>query len=483
MIGRGGMGIVVGARHIDLGRDVALKFLCYGEGSTATGEFRARFRREAQIDAKLRNEHITRVLDTGVFQNSSYIVMERLEGENLRKRIKVAGGSLALQHALNYTLQLCEGIAEAHAPGIVHRDLKPANLFSRSAPDGARSHQGARLRHLEVRKDQRDGGLTKTARSSARPSTCRPSRSSASKTVDARADIWSLGAILYELLSGRTPYNENTLARFCAAVMAGPPPRLDELKPEIPSRVADAVARCFERDPNARTASVAALAGELLEAVDAPGNTLRERLAIISMRPVEGRGHDAVPNSTSGSYLAAKGPTSQPGQEASVSQTKGGLVSTNPTLGSPAGVAPVVIPPAKSRWPVVAVLLVAFIGGGVAANSVLGRRGTASATPAEASAAAGAAQPPAAKTSEPTPTASTPTVTVDPSASASATASEEPAKSAAPAAAPAPAAPVYAPRRVHVAPPPPPPPAASPPKAPEPPAATKVQGRVIRTEF
>jgi serine/threonine-protein kinase len=299
IIGRGGMGVVVSARHVDLGRDVALKFLCSGEGGGGagnSGDLRARFRREAQISARLDNEHITRVLDVGAWKNASYIVMERLEGVDLRRKLKQSGGSLPLQLALNYTLQICEGIAEAHAHGIVHRDLKPANLFVTRKSDGTDL-----IKIMDFGISKWNGGeigeITKDGTLLGSPKYMAPEQVFGTRAIDARADIWSIGAMLFEMVAGRTPYAETTLARLCAALVAGPPPRLDELKPEIPARLATVVARALEGSPSARTSTVAELAGALLDAVDAPGDALRQRLAtILALRPAG----DAAANSTGG---------------------------------------------------------------------------------------------------------------------------------------------------------------------------------------
>jgi serine/threonine protein kinase len=306
LIGRGGMGLVVSARHTELGRDVALKFLCYTGDPASNNDLRARFRREAQISAKLRNEHITRVLDVGSWQKSSYMVMERLEGTDLRRKLKALGGSLSLPVALNYTLQVCEGIAEAHAHSIIHRDLKPSNLFVTRAPDGT---DLIKIMDFGISKwkDSEIGEATRDGTVLGSPKYMAPEQIFENKTLDVRADIWSIGAILYEMLTGRTPYRESTLARFCAELTAGPPPRLDLLNPDVPTRVADVVARCLERDPNARIQSVAELAGSLLSAIDAPGDTLRQRLAaIIEMRPID----DGTPVSSVASVLTNLGPAS-----------------------------------------------------------------------------------------------------------------------------------------------------------------------------
>ena len=283
-IGRGGMGVVMSARHQHLNRDVALKFLCMPGG--AQEDLRTRFRREAQVNAKLKNEHITRVLDVGKWEGIAFMVMERLEGADLRRRMREEGGSLPVHVALNYTLQLCEGIAEAHAHGIVHRDLKPSNLFITQNPDGS-----ALLKIMDFGiskwKDDEVGEITKDGTILGSPKYMAPEQIFGAGQIDARADVWSIAAICYEMIGGRTPYKEPTLARFCAEIMSGPPPALSSVaRQPVPPALSDVLARCFERDVALRPQSVAELAGALLDAVDSPGASLREKLqAIIAMRP------------------------------------------------------------------------------------------------------------------------------------------------------------------------------------------------------
>jgi len=283
-IGRGGMGVVMSAHHQHLNRDVALKFLCMPGGGQE--DLRTRFRREAQVNAKLRNEHITRVLDVGSWEGISFMVMERLEGADLRRTMRKEGGALPLDQALNYTLQLCEGIAEAHAHGIVHRDLKPSNLFITQNPDGS-----ALLKIMDFGiskwKDDEVGEITKDGTVLGSPKYMAPEQLFGGAPVDARADVWSIAAICYEMIGGRTPYTESTLARFCAEIMTGPPPPLASVaRQPVPQALSDVLGRCFERDAAKRPQSVAELAGELLDAMDSSGASLREKLqAIIAMRP------------------------------------------------------------------------------------------------------------------------------------------------------------------------------------------------------
>ncbi len=218
--------------------------------------------------------------------------MERLEGVDLRRKLKNSAGGLPVPVALNYALQICEGIAEAHAHGIIHRDLKPANLFVTRKEDGTDL-----IKIMDFGISKWNGGeigeITKDGTLLGSPKYMAPEQVFGAKSIDTRADIWSIGAIVYEMLAGRTPYVETTLARLCGALVAGPPPRLDEVNPDLPARLASVVARSLESTPAARTASVAELAGALLDAVDESGQGVRERLeAILAMRRVD----DVVPS-------------------------------------------------------------------------------------------------------------------------------------------------------------------------------------------
>jgi eukaryotic-like serine/threonine-protein kinase len=288
VIGKGGMGIVVSARQEDLDRDVALKFLYVP--NQEQHELRLRFKREAQVNAKLRNEHITRVLDVGTWEGNAYIVMERLDGIDLRRELQRCGGTFALDDAVRYAIQICEGIAEAHAHGIVHRDLKPSNVFVTQSPDGLPL---LKIMDFGISKwDAETEGLTISGTVLGSPKYMAPEQVFGadvfgSGTVDSRADIWSIGVILYEMLAGVTPYKGPNLTRFCADLMSGPPKRVSEVAPQqIPRALCDLLASCVERNPALRPQTVAHLAGALQDAIGSEGVSVRSKLdAILSMRP------------------------------------------------------------------------------------------------------------------------------------------------------------------------------------------------------
>ena len=263
VLGYGGMGLVVAATHLELGELVALKFLL----SNTDRQGRSRFMREAKVCARMRNEHITRVLDVGMHKAWPYMVMEHLVGRDLRGVLRETP-QLPLSSAVDYTVQLCEGLAEAHASSIVHRDLKPTNLFITHRPDGSELLKilDFGISKWRVETDLSDD-LTKTGVILGTPRYMAPEQLLGSNTVDVRADVWSVGAILYEMIAGKPPYDQPSFAHVCAALANGrPPPPILEHGLDVPPEFEAVIMRCLEADVARRIQNVAELAGDLLEA-------------------------------------------------------------------------------------------------------------------------------------------------------------------------------------------------------------------------
>jgi serine/threonine-protein kinase len=251
ILGIGGMGMVVQAMHLDLDSKVALKFML--PQALESPEASARFMREARAAGKLTGEHICRVIDVGRFASGApYIVMEYLDGYDLMTLLK-RRGPLPIAEAVDYILQACEGMAEAHALGIVHRDLKPDNLFLAQRVDGTKI---VKVLDFGISKAAVTGLATKTGDVLGSPAFMAPEQMQSTKDVDARADIWSLGVVLHQLLSGKMVFTGETLPQLCMAVLNDPPKSLTSLRSDIPPPLADAVLRCLEKDREARFADV-----------------------------------------------------------------------------------------------------------------------------------------------------------------------------------------------------------------------------------
>ena len=265
VIGEGGMGVVALAHHVQLDQPVAIKFLL--PQVLDNPDVVQRFLREAQAAVKLRSEHVARVSDVGTLETGApYMVMEFLDGMDLGELL-TQQGALVPGLAVDFMLQACEALAEAHALGIVHRDIKPANFFITSRASGA-----PLLKVLDFGISKSavtvDEGLTSTQAIMGTPAYMSPEQMRSTKHVDARADIWAVGVVLHESLSGRRPFSGETFSALCLQVAMDPP---EPLTMPLPPGLADVVARCMEKDPDARFQNVAELAAALAPFARTPG--------------------------------------------------------------------------------------------------------------------------------------------------------------------------------------------------------------------
>lgn len=258
ILGVGGMGSVLRAWHQDLEQRVAIKLML--RELAAHPEAEARFLREARASVKLRNEHVARVFDVGRLDTGEpYMVMEYLEGKDLAD-VLAQGGPLGVEESVDYVLQAAEAVAEAHSVGIVHRDLKPANLFlTRDAYDTPTikvlDFGISKVRQSDV---QNTGpGLTGISVVMGTPNYMAPEQMRSAKDAEARSDIFSLGAILYELLTGCLAFPGDGLTEVIAAVLTQPTPQAKALRPEVPEGLDAVIGRCLRKDPADRFASVA----------------------------------------------------------------------------------------------------------------------------------------------------------------------------------------------------------------------------------
>jgi len=261
ILGAGGMGMVVAATHLQLDERIAIKFLL--PEALRNPEAVARFGREAKAAVKIRGEHVARVIDVGTFENGApYMVMEHLDGRDLSTLLHEQG-ALSPTDAVDAVLQACEALAEAHMLGIVHRDLKPANLFMVRRPDGTPSVKVLDFGISKLTHAGADHSMTKTSAVMGSPLYMSPEQMTASRQVDARTDIWAIGVVLYELLTGRVPFSADTLPEICGLILTATPSAVRDYAPGVPDGLQTVVRRCLEKDRERRFANVSELAHAL----------------------------------------------------------------------------------------------------------------------------------------------------------------------------------------------------------------------------
>jgi serine/threonine-protein kinase len=265
VLGSGGMGVVVAAWHLELEQRVAVKFLhplALERADTAE-----RFRREARSAAKIRSEHVARVIDVGIMEGGiPYMVMEYLEGHDVSDEMAKVG-MLPIEDAVDFVLQAIEALAEAHAAGIVHRDLKPANLFIATRADGTRI---VKVLDFGISKSllgssASELSLTRTSVLIGSPLYMSPEQMRSAKDVDTRTDIWSLGVILYEMITGRPPYTGDSIPALCASLLNDVPQSMRTLRSDVPPELEDIIRHCLAKDRADRYGTVSELARALAQ--------------------------------------------------------------------------------------------------------------------------------------------------------------------------------------------------------------------------
>jgi serine/threonine protein kinase len=287
--------VVLSARHLTLGQPIAIKVLAIRDQELER-EAKARLLREARAAAALTSDHVVRIYDMGEDADGQpFIVMERLFGADLSQILQHVG-PLPVEQAATLLVQACRAVGEANALGIVHRDLKPSNLFLTRRSDG-----GAHVKVLDfgiakslAPQDLAQETLTGGRLTLGSPSYMSPEQVRDARQVDGRTDIWSLGMILYELLTGKVAFQGNTLPGVCAAIVADTPPTPSSLRPEIPAELDQVILRCLEKEKTARYRSAEALAAALepfavpfLDFVTVvPFSWLPETLAVPVLDPV-----------------------------------------------------------------------------------------------------------------------------------------------------------------------------------------------------
>ncbi|MBI5534677.1 MAG: serine/threonine protein kinase [Deltaproteobacteria bacterium] len=245
------MSVVVVAKHRHLGSLIAIKLL-RGETARDAGSV-ARFLREGQLASLLKSEHVVRILDVGVADDDGtpFIAMEFLDGSDVAAAILSSRG-MPTSTAAALLIDGCEAIVEAHAMGIVHRDIKPSNLFITRGPDGAPVVKVLDFGIASAITSPDDVRMTSTQDILGTPLYMSPEVMESALKADARSDIWALGATLYEMLTGRVPFEGLNMVEVYALIARGTmtPPR--KVKPEISEAVEAVVLRCLARDPEER---------------------------------------------------------------------------------------------------------------------------------------------------------------------------------------------------------------------------------------
>jgi serine/threonine-protein kinase len=283
-LGAGGMGIVLAARHEQLNTSVAIKLL-RAEALNHT-DIVGRFMREARAAVSLKSEHVARVYDVGNLEDGRpFIVMERLEGRDLGDVVD-QGPPVSVPEAVDWVMQACEAIAEAHSLGIVHRDLKPKNLFLTRAVHGRPLVKvlDFGISKIDPNMSPHEMQLTKTAEIIGSPSYMSPEQLRASRNVDTRTDIWALGAILYELLTGRVPFVADTVTALVLVVVTEREPAIRSLRPEVPEGLEAVVARCLQKDPAHRFQSVVELVQALEPYAQGEHASMADRVRAVAAR-------------------------------------------------------------------------------------------------------------------------------------------------------------------------------------------------------
>jgi eukaryotic-like serine/threonine-protein kinase len=354
VIGEGGMGIVVSAWHLGLRQRVAIKLLLADGGQIEQAALE-RFQREARAAARIRSEHVCRVIDVGMLPaGTPYLVLEYLEGCDLSDEL-ARRGQIPAQEAVGYVLEACEALAEAHVAGIIHRDLKPANLFLARRNNGSRC---LKLLDFGVSKSIEEGSLaqfslTKTSSIVGSPIYMSPEQLNSAKDVDARTDIWALGALTYELIAGRPPFFAETIPQLVSQVLHMEPPTLAELGVSVPGGLEPVLRKALSKARDQRYPTVAAFA----EAIGsfAPEDSLSVS-RIMQIRP-SSDARDALPETVADRELRRTPRSKNRQRTAAVMPTT--EVSQKPEN--------------KRRLAWAAVLVLLIIGAGVAA--ALSRRG------------------------------------------------------------------------------------------------------------
>ncbi len=260
VMAEGGMATVYEANHKTLGHRVAIKLLA--RHLLSKPDVVERFEREARAAARIESTHVVRVIDVDVAEDKRpYIVMEYLEGRDLETELR-ARNQLPIGDAVGYLLEACTAVSIAHRAGIIHRDLKPANIFL--AQEGPRRIVKVLDFGISKVTSANEVSATSTQTMLGTPLYMSPEQVRSARDVDGRADIWSLGVVLYEALTGQLPFMSEDASGVIAAIISDPVTPVRQLRPDVPPALEAAIMKALEKDRNRRFRLVDELASALL---------------------------------------------------------------------------------------------------------------------------------------------------------------------------------------------------------------------------
>jgi serine/threonine-protein kinase len=311
LVGAGGMGTVYEAQHAVLGRRFAVKLL--HPELARQQDLLERFRREAQAAGSLENENIASIIDFGHREDGiPFIVMELLVGEDLSKLL-AHHGPLPVARAVNVVIQACRGLDAAHAAGIIHRDLKPENLFVCKRGDGSDLVKILDFGIAKLGSGLGDGpmsAVTRTGSTLGTPFYMPPEQARGEKTLDHRADIYALGVILYEALTGEKPHPGDSYNAILYHILTQAPAPLASLRPTLPPDLAEAVHGALAFDPGDRPASAMELARAIAKHAGRQVTPVQSQFELRVTRPAAaaaaGAGRHATPGAAGGGPGAAR---------------------------------------------------------------------------------------------------------------------------------------------------------------------------------
>lgn len=299
VIGAGGMGIVYKAKHIELGTWAAIKVI--RPDIAQNSSLWRRFAREARALAALHNKHVVRVHDAGTLSSGlRYLVMELLDGTDLR-RLLTERGALPVPEAVDYALSVCSALGDAHRLHIIHRDIKPENIFLARF---RASEPTIKLLDFGVARFLDDAGqLTVPGRGIGSPRYLSPEQLQNPGSADQRSDLWGVGLLLYELISGRSPFDGMNTAQVCLTIAQGPIASVHSACPHLPTALSAAIMRCLELDPARRFQTADELIAAL-EPFSSRHSTAKPPLGPSPSKPQQAKGSSAGAGSPDGPAAA-----------------------------------------------------------------------------------------------------------------------------------------------------------------------------------